>query len=130
MYNKNTANPTRFLPGQAVTDTRLIEHLCQKVYFPTEPVTLGHITSVNGIMRLLLREFIITEHPLSKEHDLKALKAQAERNFDLGLETFETLTVPSFENVVVLTTAVSSKIFCLGSCYSCDCVGSQNSERE
>ncbi|KAJ4027050.1 hypothetical protein NW752_002011 [Fusarium irregulare] len=100
------ANPTRFLPGQAVTDTRLIEHLCQKVYFPTEPVTLGHITSVNGIMRLLLREFIITEHPLSKEHDLKALKAQAERNFDLGLETFETLTVPSFENVVVLTTAV------------------------
>ncbi|RBR12146.1 uncharacterized protein FIESC28_08780 [Fusarium coffeatum] len=100
------ANPTRFLPGQAITDFKLIEHFCQKVYFPTEPVTLGHITSVNGIMRLLLREFIITEHPLSKEHDLKALKAQAERNFDLGLETFETLTVPSFENVVVLTTAV------------------------
>lgn len=128
--NKSIANPTRFLPGQAVTDTKLIEYLCQKVYFPTEPVTLGHITSVNGIMRLLLREFIITEHPLSQEHDLKALKAQAERNFDLGLETFETLTVPSFENVVVLTTAVSSKILCLRFGYSCNCTGSQNPERE
>ncbi|RGP78666.1 transcriptional regulatory [Fusarium longipes] len=100
------AHPTRFFPGQAVTDVKLIEHLCQKVYFPTEPVTLGHITSVNGVMRLILRELVITEDPLNKEHDLKALKAQAERNFHLGLETFETMTVPSFENVVVITTAV------------------------
>ncbi|KAF5242549.1 hypothetical protein FAUST_3261 [Fusarium austroamericanum] len=99
-------NPTRFFPGHAMTDIKLIEHLCQKVYFPTEPVTLGHITSVNGIMRLLLREFIITEDPLSKEHDLEALKAQVERNFHLGLETFETVTVPSFENVIAITTAV------------------------
>jgi hypothetical protein len=43
---------------------------------------------------------------LSKEHDLEALKIQAERNFHLGLETFETMTVPSFENVVAITTAV------------------------
>lgn len=104
-----TANPTRFFPGQAIIDPKLIEHLCQKVYFPTEPVTLGHITGVNGIMRLLLRELIITEDPLNKEHDLKALKAQAERNFHLGLETFETLTVPSFENVIVINAAVGSK---------------------
>ncbi|QPC70088.1 hypothetical protein HYE68_000840 [Fusarium pseudograminearum] len=99
-------NPTRFFPGHAMTDIKLIEHLCQKVYFPTELVTLGHITSVNGIMRLLLRELIITEDPLSKEHDLEALKAQVERNFHLGLETFETVTVPSFENVIAITTAV------------------------
>lgn len=106
-----TVNPTRFFPGHAMTDIKLIEHLCQKVYFPTEPVTLGHITSVNGIMRLLLREFIITEDPLSKEHDLEALKAQVERNFHLGLETFETVTVPSFENVIAITTAVSLRCY-------------------
>ncbi|KAM0188842.1 hypothetical protein ACHAPI_010353 [Fusarium lateritium] len=106
IIRKIKAHPTRFFPGQTVTDVRLIEHLCQKVYFPTEPVTLGHITSVNGIMRLLLREFIVTEDPLGQEHDLKELKVRAERNFDLGLETFEILTVPSFENVIVITTAV------------------------
>lgn len=44
-------------------------------------------------MRLLLREFIITDETLDQEYDLKELKAQAERNFDLGLETFEILTV-------------------------------------
>lgn len=86
---------------------RLIEHLCQKVYFPTEPVTLGHITSVNGIMRLLLREFIITKDSLAEEHNLEELKAQAERNFDRGLQTFELMTVPSFENILAITAAVS-----------------------
>nr|RBQ94257.1 hypothetical protein FVER53263_02401 [Fusarium verticillioides] len=99
-------NPTRFFPGQALTDVRLIEHLCQKVYFPTEPVTLGHITSVNGIMRLLLREFIITKDSLGEEHNLEELKAQAERNFDQGLQTFELMTVPSFENILAITAAV------------------------
>jgi hypothetical protein len=101
------AQPTRFLPGQALTDVRLIEHLCQRVYFPTEPVTLGHITSVNGIMRLILREFIITKDSLAEEHNLEELKAQAERNFDRGLQTFELMTVPSFENILAITAAVS-----------------------
>jgi hypothetical protein len=44
-------------------------------------------------MRLLLREFIVTEDSFGQEYDLKELKAQAERSFDLGLETFEVLTV-------------------------------------
>ncbi|KAG7429741.1 putative transcriptional regulatory protein [Fusarium oxysporum f. sp. raphani] len=106
ILRKIKANPTRFFPGQALTDVRLIEHLCQKVYFPTEPVTLGHITSVNGIMRLLLREFIITKDSLAEEHNLEELKAQAERNFDRGLQTFELMTVPSFENILAITAAV------------------------
>ncbi|KAG5817939.1 hypothetical protein H9Q74_010097 [Fusarium xylarioides] len=106
ILRKIKANPTRFFPGQALTDVRLIEHLCQKVYFPTEPVTLGHITSVNGIMRLLLREFIITKDSLGEEYNLEELKAQAERNFDRGLQTFELMTVPSFENILAITAAV------------------------
>ncbi|KAF4952543.1 hypothetical protein FGADI_6614 [Fusarium gaditjirri] len=106
ILRKIKANPTRFFPGQALTDVPLIEHLCQKVYFPTEPVTLGHITSVNGILRLLLREFIITKDSLSEEHNLEELKAQAERNFDRGLQTFELMTVPSFENILAITAAV------------------------
>ncbi|KAF4438416.1 hypothetical protein F53441_12804 [Fusarium austroafricanum] len=106
ILRKIKANPTRFLPGQALTDVRLIEHICQKVYFPTEPVTLGLITSVNGIMRLLLREFIVTKDSLGDEHNLEELKAQAERNFNLGIQTFELVTVPSFENVLALTAAV------------------------
>ncbi|SCN83245.1 uncharacterized protein FFB20_07710 [Fusarium fujikuroi] len=106
ILRKIKANPTRFFPGQALTDVRLIEHLCQKVYFPTEPVTLGHVTSVNGIMRLLLREFIITKDSLGEEYNLEELKAQAERNFDRGLQTFELMTVPSFENILAITAAV------------------------
>ncbi|KAF4332455.1 transcriptional regulatory [Fusarium beomiforme] len=106
IIRKIKAHPTRFFPGQALTDVRLIEHICQKVYFPTEPVTLGHITCVNGLMRLILREFIITKDDIAQEHNLEELKAQAERNFNRGLQTFELMTVPSFENVIAITAAV------------------------
>jgi hypothetical protein len=65
-------------------------------------------------MRLLLREFIITKDSLGEEHNLEELKAQAERNFDQGLQTFELMTVPSFENILAITAAVSFSHFASG----------------
>lgn len=101
------ARPPLFLAGHAITDVPLVEHLCQSVYFPTEPVSTGHVTSVNGILYLLFREYDIIQQPLGKEWDTKQLLTQAGRNFDLGVESFDLLTVPSFENVLALTIAVS-----------------------
>lgn len=95
-----------FLSGYAITDLPLVEHLCQRVYFPTEPVSIGHVTSVNGILHLLLREYEILKKPLGEGWDAKQLSAQASRNFDIGIESFEMMTVPSFENVLALTLGV------------------------
>ena len=95
-----------FLSSHSIADVPLIEYLCQRVYFPTEAVGIGHVASVNGIMHLLLREFEITQDPLGGDWDTKQLMTQAGRNFDLGVESFELLTVPSFENTFALTLAV------------------------
>lgn len=95
-----------FLAGHAIIDVPLIEHLCQKVYFPTEPASIGQIASVQGLLHLILREYEITQQPLGKEWNTKQLRIQAGRNFDLAIESFHLLTVPSFENVLALTLAV------------------------
>lgn len=96
-----------FLAGHAIIDVTFVEHLCQRVYFPTEPVSIGHVTSVNGILHLLLREYHMTQQPLDKAWDTRRFLEQAGRNFELGVESFKLLTIPSFENVLALTIAVS-----------------------
>lgn len=50
-----------FLAGYAIIDGPLVEHLCQRVYFPAKPASIGHVTSVNGILYILLRERIVYE---------------------------------------------------------------------
>src|SRR4051812_43378514 len=103
------AHPSMFLAGYAIIDGPLVEHLCQRVYFPAEPASIGHVTSVNGILYLLLREYDMLQQSavLGPEWDVKQLLAQAKRNFDLGIQSFDLLTVPSFENVLALTISVS-----------------------
>lgn len=101
------AHPSMFLAGYAIVDGPLVEHLCQRVYFPAEPASIGHVTSVNGILYLLFREYDMLQLSLGPEWDIKQLLAQAKRNFDLGIQSFDLLTVPSFENVLALTIAVS-----------------------
>ncbi|KAF5005909.1 hypothetical protein FDECE_7667 [Fusarium decemcellulare] len=100
------AHSAILLAGYAITNLSLIESLCQKVYFPTEPVSVGHVTCVNGILYMVFRELEVLEIPLLKDFNSAELIAQAERNFNLGIETFDVLAVPSFENVLALAIAV------------------------
>ncbi|KAM0431868.1 hypothetical protein ACHAPT_005121 [Fusarium lateritium] len=95
-----------FLSGYTLRGVGLIEKLSQKVYFSKEPVSLGHVTGVNGIFYVLLREFIMMKTPIGEGYDLKALFDQCDRNFNLGIETYDVLAVPSFENVLSLTLGV------------------------
>lgn len=118
-----------FLSGHAITNVPLVEHLCQRVYFPTEPVSIGHVTSVNGILHLLLREYDILDQCLGDEWDVKQLAAQAGRNFDLGIENFEVMTVPSFENVLALTFAVCVATILFSHLVTDNSLGHQNPDR-
>ncbi|KAH7120555.1 hypothetical protein EDB81DRAFT_814401 [Dactylonectria macrodidyma] len=95
-----------FLSGYTVNDTSLIESLCQAIYFPTEPVSLGQLTSMNGMLYCLFKEYVTMQDPLCKQYDLKTYLAKCERNFNLGVETYDVLAVPSFHNVLALTLAV------------------------
>ncbi|KAF4979220.1 hypothetical protein FZEAL_4529 [Fusarium zealandicum] len=92
--------------GHLIRDVSLIENLCQRIYFPTEPVSLGHVTSVNGILYMMFWEFKITKQSIGQGHELQELLAKSERNFNLGIETYDVVAVPTFENIICLTLGV------------------------
>ncbi|KAL2829642.1 hypothetical protein BJY01DRAFT_227761 [Aspergillus pseudoustus] len=95
-----------FLTSHPITDLPMVEDLFRKVYFPTEPLTIGHVTAMHGILLSLLKEFIGLKDPLAEKYDLPSYMPTVEKNFNAGLETYEILAVPSFENVLSLLLAV------------------------
>ncbi|KAJ5757933.1 uncharacterized protein N7511_006627 [Penicillium nucicola] len=92
-----------FLSSYAVTDLEFVENLCQKVYFPMASTSIGQVTSMHGILYYLLKEYMAIKDPLCHDFDFKANLEQCERNFIVGLETYDVMAVPSFENILALT---------------------------
>lgn len=62
---------------------------------------------MNGILYCILKEYLATQDPLGKQYDIKAFLAKCDRNFNLGIETYDVLAVPTFDNVLALTLGVS-----------------------
>ncbi|KFG84880.1 hypothetical protein MANI_029784 [Metarhizium anisopliae] len=92
-----------FLSSYAINDPALVEDLSRQVYFPTNSVTIGHITALHAVLYFLLREHITLSTALCKDYDLKPLLDKCEQNVNSGLETYDVFAVPSFENLLALT---------------------------
>lgn len=61
-----------------------------------------------GILYCLLKESMLLQSPLAQKFDLKVHVSTCERNFSRGIETYQTLAVPCFENVLSLALGVSN----------------------
>lgn len=103
----HTARRPIFLSSYAMTDLKLVESLCQSIYFPITPITIGQITSMHGIFSCLLKESEAMKDPLCQQFDFSAHLAQCEKNLVMGIETYEIMAVPSFDNILGLTMGVS-----------------------
>ncbi|KAI1368129.1 hypothetical protein F5Y08DRAFT_326165 [Xylaria arbuscula] len=95
-----------FLHGYVVSDITFIENICRRVYFPTDPVSTGLTTAMYGLLHFLLKEISILGEPLGTEYDLKTYVTHCKRNFNAGIETYNILVIPSFENILSLTLGV------------------------
>ncbi|KAE8377112.1 hypothetical protein BDV26DRAFT_264430 [Aspergillus bertholletiae] len=91
-----------FLCSYAVNDRALVERLCQRVYFPTESISTGHLAAMHGIILTLLKEFTILRNPLCQKFDLKAHTSICEENFNTLVESYDVLAIPSFESIFAL----------------------------
>lgn len=98
-----------FLCSFLINDPSLFETLCRQAYYTANPLSLGQATSMYGILYCLLKEYVYLESPLAQEHDLKAHASTCERNFCRGIETYQTLAMPCFENVLSLALGVGSQ---------------------
>ncbi|KAI1462579.1 hypothetical protein F4805DRAFT_471868 [Annulohypoxylon moriforme] len=87
-------------------DISLLEKLCQNIYFPTEPLSNGGLTSTYGILRCVFKELRLRQSHLCEQFDLRAYETTCEQNFSIGLQTQQIFTEPSFENILALTLAI------------------------
>lgn len=94
----------------ALRDHTSIDRICQKVYFPTEPVTLGTLTVMHGLLYYLLKEITADDlfPELAKSYDVTAYLNLCEKNFHIGIESYEVLVNPTLDNAKALTLAVSN----------------------
>ncbi|KAI0385506.1 fungal-specific transcription factor domain-containing protein [Hypomontagnella monticulosa] len=95
-----------FLRSWVIDDASLIEILCRGIYFPTEPLSVGHLTSTYGILYSVGKELLLTQNPLCNDFDIHAFVQTCEGNFDMGLKTYDILAQPSFENILGLTLGI------------------------
>ncbi|UKZ74688.1 hypothetical protein TrVFT333_002358 [Trichoderma virens FT-333] len=97
-----------FMRSWVLDDVSLVQKLCQDLYFPTEPLSVGHLTSAYGILHAICKEFWLTKHPLCKSFDLGVQVATCEQNFDAGLQTYEIVSQPSFLTILALTLGIDA----------------------
>lgn len=101
--------PTALFLAYAFRDHNQLEKLCQRIYFPTEAVSLASLTLMNGMFYYLITELLFQdEYGACVGYDLKGLRDQAELNFHRGVETYEVFASPSLESAKVFMLAVSA----------------------
>ena len=90
-----------------VRDHRQLEKMCQRIYFPTETVSVASVTAMHGLLLYMIKDLLQAETPvfctieeLQQHHD------QAELNFHTGMETYELLAFPSLDSAKALMVAM------------------------
>lgn len=102
------AVPSISLLAHGFSDIAELERLCHAAYFPTEPLSLGSLTHMHGLLYYLLQEWHI--HPelqFPAGVDREAVTAFCEKNFDRGVRTYEIFANPTIENAKVLRMAAA-----------------------
>ncbi|KAE8422280.1 hypothetical protein BDV36DRAFT_230970 [Aspergillus pseudocaelatus] len=97
------ARPTDIFLSCAWRDPNLLETLCQKVYFPSEQVSLGSLTLLYGLLWEQGQHLFPKNDVEFSSSEIRSWLGLCERNFCLGVESYEVLTSQSLENAQALT---------------------------
>ena len=77
------------------------------MYFPVETPSIGVLTLFHGMLQVILSDLINQEAIGTDGEDLKSLYELCQANFQSGIETYELVAIPSYENALALAIAVS-----------------------
>ncbi|OJD36814.1 c6 transcription factor [Diplodia corticola] len=100
-------HPPFSLVGYCWRDLQQLEKLCQKVYFPSDSVTPGSLTLMHGLLFFTLRDYITENDTALSNWDLPVFAELCEHNFYQCLERYESLVVPTLENIQSLLLAAT-----------------------
>ncbi|KAL1615714.1 hypothetical protein SLS54_008844 [Diplodia seriata] len=104
-------HPPFSLVGYCWRDLQQLEKLCQKIYFPSDSVAPGSLTLMHGILFFTLRDYITENDNALSNWDLHTYAELCEHNFYQCLERYESLVVPTLENIQSLMLAVCNLLY-------------------
>ncbi|EKG15372.1 Transcription factor fungi [Macrophomina phaseolina MS6] len=100
-------HPPFSLVGYCWRNLQQLEGLCQRVYFPSDSVPPGSLTLMHGLLFFSLRDYINEGDDVLSNWDLQQYSALCEQNFHKCLETYESLSIPTLENIQSLLLAAT-----------------------
>ncbi|QSS49462.1 C6 transcription factor [Histoplasma capsulatum var. duboisii H88] len=98
--------PPFFLVHNSWRDYLQIEKLCQKIYFPSEPITAGSITLLHGLLYFIIRDYIHIGDTSLPQPDCAIYADMCEKNFVQGLKSYDIFVSPTLEKVQALLIGV------------------------
>ncbi|KAF2452502.1 C6 transcription factor [Lineolata rhizophorae] len=107
LVKKYKVAPPLCLVTMAAPEHIDVEKLCQKIYFPSEPIPPGSVTLMHALLYYIMRDYAEEDYSDLSEFDLATYKDICEKNLYKGLETYETLVTPTLENIQSLLLGAS-----------------------
>lgn len=95
----------------AVQDLWQVEELCRRIYFPLEPLSPSELTLFNGMFFVILGDLLSQTHDGLDYEEVKKFHSICHENFQAGYETYEVVTVPTYQHTLILSIAVCPPIF-------------------
>ncbi|PNS15187.1 hypothetical protein CAC42_8188 [Sphaceloma murrayae] len=102
VVRKIKTHPPTFLASFVWRTIPQLEELCQKCYFPSVSLPTGSRTLLFGLLYFTLRDYVHNTAVGFEEQDILPSLQLCEQNFYRSIETYTTLTVPTFENIEAL----------------------------
>ncbi|KAK7707429.1 hypothetical protein SLS57_009299 [Botryosphaeria dothidea] len=100
-------HPPFSLVGYCWRNLQQLESLCQKMYFPSDSVPPGSLTLMHGLLFFTLRDYITEGDDALSNWDLAQYADLCEQNFFKCLETYDSLAIPTLENIQSLILAAT-----------------------
>ncbi|KAH6970667.1 hypothetical protein BKA56DRAFT_622339 [Ilyonectria sp. MPI-CAGE-AT-0026] len=85
-----------------------VEDLCRRAYFPISPIQTGELVLLNGMLSVLLSELMHFPQPGICPEEVEYAHNICMENFEVGIETYEIMAVPRYENALALCMAVQA----------------------
>ncbi|KAB8069549.1 C6 transcription factor [Aspergillus leporis] len=96
------AKPPFFLVSHSWRDLLQVESLCQSIYFPLNPVPIGSLTLLYGLLYYIIRDYLHEGHSDLSQFDLSSSANLCERRFYSGLNSYEMMADPTIEKIQAL----------------------------
>ncbi|KAJ6438140.1 retrovirus polyprotein [Purpureocillium lavendulum] len=88
-----------------VHDLAQLEILCQRIYFPVNPLSTGELTVFHGMLYFSMWELQCTPSSGLSADEVQRYRDICWTNFQAGLDTHELAAIPTYENALALTMA-------------------------